>query len=373
MPTNMQRLKLERVPKAPSLQAWDAADEHLLRHLEENGLPGKDVKLLTLNEAFGALSVALADYRPAMTSDSYLSSVALSKNLRLNGYDTDQVSFHDSLHLPSEKFDLVLIKIPKSLSLLEDQLFRLRPLIGDDTAIIGAGMSRHIHKSTLSLFERILGPTKTTLAWKKSRLILVQRDADIKDSQSPYPQDYVVHFGQDLIISNHAAVFSRDRLDAGTRLLLENMPVSENYRRIIDLGCGNGLLGLIAALVNRSAKLCFVDESYMAVESARMNFERVFADDRNAEFKVSDCLTGFDSDSADLVLINPPFHQQHHVGDAIAWQMFTDARRVLRAGGEAIIVGNRHLAYHAKLKKIFGQYRQLASNRKFVVLQAVKP
>jgi len=72
------------------------------------------------------------------------------------------------------------------------------------------------------------------------------------------------------------------------------------------------------------------------------------------------------------VLCNPPFHQQHAVTDHLAWQMFRDAKRCLQYGGELRIVGNRHLDYHHKLKKLFGNCTLIASNQKFVVLRAVK-
>jgi 16S rRNA G1207 methylase RsmC len=72
------------------------------------------------------------------------------------------------------------------------------------------------------------------------------------------------------------------------------------------------------------------------------------------------------------VLINPPFHQQHSVGDAIAWKMFKDAQRVLVAGGELRLVGNRHLAYHAKLKKLFGNCETIAATTRFVILSSIK-
>ena len=110
----------------------------------------------------------------------------------------------------------------------------------------------------------------------------------------------------------------------------------------------------------------------MAVASARQNFDAAFARSREAEFRVTDCLQGIDDESRDLVLVNPPFHQQHSIGDSIAWNMFRDARRVLRKGGELRIVGNRHLAYHAKLKKLFGNCSNIAANRKFVILSAVR-
>lgn len=372
MLTPQGEFELERIPPNPQLQAWDAADQYLLNRLAELQILTQQSRLLILNDNFGALSVALADYQPVMVNDSFLSRQALSRNLQLNGYEPDRVTFNNGLQLPPGEFDIILIKIPKSQALLEHQLYALRELIGFDTRIIAAGMSRAIHSSTLKLFETILGPTTTSLAWKKSRLIYVSRDQSLNQGQSPYPDNFIVETDREFKISNHANLFSRERLDNGSRLLIENMPVSNRYQRIVDLGCGNGILGLIADSVNPEAELLFVDESHMAVDSARINFEAAFGKERNADFKVTNCLQGVASEFADLILNNPPFHQQHSVGDSIAWQMFTDSRKVLKTGGELWVVGNRHLAYHAKLKKIFGNCEQVASNKKFVLLKAVK-
>jgi 16S rRNA (guanine1207-N2)-methyltransferase len=155
-------------------------------------------------------------------------------------------------------------------------------------------------------------------------------------------------------------------------MLIEHMPVADRFRRIVDLGCGNGVLGIVAAAFNPHASLLFRDESYMAVASASANFGHAFAQTRDAEFSVNDCLNGVAAESQDLVLVNPPYHQQHSVGDALAWRMFKDARRVLRQDGELRIVGNRHLGYHAKLRKLFGNCETIASDSKFVVLGSIK-
>jgi tRNA1(Val) A37 N6-methylase TrmN6 len=76
----------------------------------------------------------------------------------------------------------------------------------------------------------------------------------------------------------------------------------------------------------------------------------------------------FSKASADLVLCNPPFHQQRAVGDQIAQRMFRQARDVLRPDGELWVIGNRHLGYHVALKRLFGRVELVASNAKFVVL-----
>ncbi|MCP4490240.1 MAG: methyltransferase [Gammaproteobacteria bacterium] len=364
--------ELKRVPHNSQLQAWDAADLYLLRHLDEARLLPRQARVMLINDNFGALSVALADYHPTLVNDSHLAELALSKNLRLNGYGSDLVGFNSGIDLPAHVFDLILIKVPKSLALLEHQLYTLRRLIGIDSKVIAAGMSRSIHSSTLNLFDSILGPTTTTLAWKKARLIQVSRDQSLNQGQSPYPDCYAVEAGREFTIYNFANLFSREGLDKGSRLLIENMPVSEHYQKIADLGCGNGVLGLIAASLNLQAELLFTDESYSAIASAQLNFESAYAGNRKADFRVTDCLQGVVESSIDLVLNNPPFHQQNSLGDSIAWQMFVAARKVLQTGGELWVVGNRHLAYHAKLKKIFGNCAQVASNPRFVVLKAIK-
>ena len=363
---------LDRNPPDEFLQAWDAADEYLLKQVDEPGILFRDTSILVVNDSFGALTVALSDYAPLMMSDSYLAQQGLINNLRINGFPQDAAGFSNGLQIPRFEFDLVLIKIPKTLALLEHQLYSLRGLIRTGSQIIGAGMTRSIHKSTIKLFENILGPTTTSLAWKKARLIFVTRDESINAGASPDPDRFVVEADREYSIVSPANVFSRGRLDDGTRLLIENMPVSTRYQRIVDLGCGNGLVGLIAASLNAQASVLFSDESYMAVASARENFSAAFGDDRDADFKVTDCLQGIADESADLVLNNPPFHQQNTVGDAIAWNMFIEARRVLKPLGELWVVGNRHLAYHASLKKLFGACEQIASNRKFVVLKVIK-
>ncbi len=364
--------ELERNPPDELLRAWDAADEYLLQQVDDLKVLSRPSSILIVNDSFGALSVALAEYQPLMMSDSFLAQQGTSGNLRINGFEVGQVAFDNGLRKKTQVFDLVLIKIPKSLAMLEHQLYSIRKSLRTGTRIIAAGMTRSIHKSTLQLFENILGPTTTSLAKKKSRLIFVTRDESMNEGVSPYPDHFIVAADREYSILSHAGVFSRDRLDNGSRLLIENMPVSGHYQQIVDLGCGNGLLGLIAASLNPRATVLFTDESYMAVASARENFVAAFAREREADFKVTNCLQGVADERADLVLNNPPFHQQNATGDSIAWKMFIDARRVLKPQGELWVVGNRHLGYHAKLKNLFGNCELVASNRKFVILKAVK-
>jgi len=377
--------QLRRYPvrKKETLRAWDSADEYVLQHLEENELLQEDTSLLIINDSFGGLSVPLNEFQPVVVSDSYLSMQAILLNEKNNDIDEDSITVIDSLLTPESILNIrsdignhiVLIKIPKSLAMLEDQLHRIRPMLDQQTVIIATAMTKHIHMSTLALFEEIIGPTKSSLAKKKSRLIFSQFDASLTVADNPYPKSYVLPYkldDVDIEIKNHAAVFSQEKLDPGARFFIENIPVGENYKTIVDLGCGNGVLGLMAAIKNPSAKIIFTDESYMAVESSISNFLSVFDDTREAEFLQTDCLQGVEENSVSLILCNPPFHQNHAINDNVAWQMFSESRLALETKGALWVIGNRHLAYHAKLKKIFGNSEVVASNRKFVIVKAIK-
>jgi len=363
--------ELNRLPKRPLelLRAWDAADEYLLNTLAEDLKPSADTRILIVNDSFGALAVALSSFKPHAVSDSYLSQQATRLNFSENGLPENCVKLINSLEPLQGSFDLVLIKVPKTLALLEDQLIRLHPHLLPSTQIIVAGMIKTLPPSIWKMLERLVGPTSTRLAKKKARLIFVSPDPDLVVPDSPYPVCYQLE-ETDYLISNHANVFSRESLDIGTRFFLRHLPVIKGACDIIDLGCGNGLLGLIAAERNPQATIHFVDESFMAVASAKENFYRAFGQERNATFRVGDGLKDFEPASADLILCNPPFHQQNTIGDQIASSLFKDSRKVLKTGGQLWVIGNRHLNYHINLNQLFGKHTVVASNAKFVILNA---
>jgi 23S rRNA (guanine1835-N2)-methyltransferase len=363
--------KLSRLPKRPVelLQAWDAADEYLLNFIAEVLKPSADTRILIFNDSFGALAVALHSFRPHAVSDSFLSQQATRLNLAENGLPESGVKLLNSLDALQDEFDVVLIKAPKTSALLEDELIRLHPHLTPTTRVILAGLIKTLPPSIWKMLERLVGPTRTALARKKARLIFAAPDAQLVIPASPYPVNYRLE-GTEYLISNHANVFSRDNLDIGTRFFLQHLPVGLGACDIIDLGCGNGLLGLMAAKLNPQATVHFVDESFMALASARENFYRAFGQKRNATYRATDCLMGVEEKSANIILCNPPFHQHNAIGDQIAINMFKQSRKVLRKGGELWVIGNRHLGYHTVLDRLFGHHKMVAANAKFIILKA---
>ncbi|WP_068829146.1 methyltransferase [Pseudomonas sp. BMS12] len=369
--TPFAQLDLIRQPEMANepLQAFDAADEYLLARTHELGLqPGS--RVLLLNDGFGALACSLAAHcRVTSSGDSHLGHLALQKNLVRNSLAADSVGFIPASESVEGPFDLVLIRVPKTLALLEEQLIRLHGQLAPGAQVIAGAMIKHLPRAAGELLEQYIGPLQASLAVKKARL-LTATPTSKPAPVSPYPTRYRLD-KPSIELRNHANVFCREGLDIGTRAFLPHLPKSLAPQRVADLGCGNGVLAIAFALGNPEAELTLVDESYMAVQSAEENWHAALGA-RPAIFRAADGLAGQEPDSLDLVLCNPPFHQQQVVGDFLAWRMFQQARAALVTGGELWIVGNRHLGYHAKLARLFRGVEQIAANPKFVVLKASK-
>lgn len=373
--------RLKRIPDTDrNLQAWNAADSYLLKHLSEQMSEDelKQASILILNDDFGALSVSLAQYGCDSLSDSFVSHQAIKSNIQANCPEfLKQVQFIKSTENLTKHYDLVLFKVPKTFAYLNDQMMWLVDHVSESSSVIGAVMAKNLQRSLLDALNQIFTHAEASLAWKKARLILIKPsfNTSIKASLKHFPADTAQFKLPDgSRIHGLSNVFSRTRLDLGARFFLDHFPdaLEPVPETIIDLGCGNGVLSLKAAQCYPDANIIAVDESYMAVESTRKTMADNFKHLSRFQFISSHVLQGLEPEQADLIICNPPFHQQHVVGDAIAWQMFVQSARVLKKGGELWIVGNRHLAYHVKLKRLFGNQSLVATNNKFVIIKAIK-
>ncbi|WP_286235021.1 methyltransferase [Thalassotalea sediminis] len=372
---NDRNLYLARYPEnqvTRSLQAWDSADEYLINYVNDNALVTSKSRILIVNDSFGALTLSFPENDVFSVSDSFISQSGIIENAEHNGVSLTNIELINSLSPLPDNIDLVLYKLPKSNNLLVEQLRLIRRNYNESVHFIAADKVKNIHSSTLKYFERFLGTTTTSLAVKKSRLVFSALNSEPDEKTLPSVK-YWHTDNTNYEIANFANVFARDKLDIGARFLLEHLPSVNKNAQVIDLGCGNGVLGLHMLANQPQANIHFSDESYMAIASAKATIERNLPDLlKQCHFTVNDCLTDIATESADIIVCNPPFHQQNATTDHIAWQMFNDCHRVLKQRGKLTIVGNRQLGYHIKLKRIFGNAKLIASNKKFVIITAEK-
>lgn len=376
---NGQSFALQRYPfdKRSQLRAWDAADSYLLDLLES--LKDEVKRLCIVHDNFGALAVPLAHLKPVCYGDSWMSLEATRLNLKANYGDDDESALDFETDLESlikrpESPDLVIGRVPKGKKQLAYLLSGLQQWVSPGCTLLLAGMDKHLSKGQYDLLDEYFGPASFLPGVKKARVWKSTVDKTLnvqKDWDSIKAGNSLALPGLPFELSALPNVFSNDHLDIGSRFFLEQFASLPSCGDVADLACGNGVLGLAYLQRFPSAKMHFFDESFQAVRSSQVNFDNIYPK-AQAEFIVGDGLKQASDSSLDLVLCNPPFHQQNAVSTAIANGFFRDAKRALRKGGEIWIVANRHLGYHADMKRCFGNFENIAANKKFVVLKAVR-
>ncbi|MEN9621102.1 MAG: hypothetical protein RL499_1295, partial [Actinomycetota bacterium] len=150
----------------------------------------------------------------------------------------------------------------------------------------------------------------------------------------------------------------------GTRALLDVIDQLPAFETAIDLACGSGVLAAALARRTPGARVIASDVSAVAVQSAALT---AAANGVRVETVHDDGLSRQPDASADLIVLNPPFHVGAAVHTGIALRLFAEAARVLRPGGQLWAVWNSHLAYVPALERAIGSTRQVSRTPKFTV------
>lgn len=160
-------------------------------------------------------------------------------------------------------------------------------------------------------------------------------------------------------------VFSWDRLDPGTALLIEALPPLAGHGA--DFGCGAGVLARKVLASPGVDALDLIDIDRRAVDAARRNL-----DDPRARFHWADVRTASALEDLDFVVMNPPFHDGGAEDKSLGQAFIRRAHQALRKGGALWIVANRHLPYEGVLTPLFAQVTLKAETGGFKVYEARK-
>lgn len=168
-------LTLERYPriKNDQFQAWNAADEYILKHLKDINTDYRNV--LIIEDEFGALSLSVQAERKFIVCDSIVNQKGITENAKINNYSFQYEFLNPFADFP-DPIDLVIIKIPKNNIYLDFLLQKLISSFSHSVPIIAGGMTKHLNKSVFHIFDSNLSNMHTTLARKKARLIIARAD-----------------------------------------------------------------------------------------------------------------------------------------------------------------------------------------------------
>lgn len=160
-------------------------------------------------------------------------------------------------------------------------------------------------------------------------------------------------------------VFAWDRIDAGSALLAEHLPALKGAG--VDLGCGYGALATVALRSAAVTSLRMIDLDRRAVEAAKKNIE-----DARVTIEWADVRTMAADGELNFVISNPPFHDGGAEDRRLGQAFIRKAAELLKKGGVAWIVANRHLPYEAELNTAFNRVRMVADAGGYKLFEAVK-
>lgn len=371
--------QLRRFPdiEAENLFAHDATDELILTTaadaLSALGATAGAGSLAVVGERYGALALGAAQLHGLtgikVHQDGLSGELALAANAERLGL---QESF-DSMPLGAELFSqasVVLWQLPRSL----DEVAEIAELISahahPDVRIFAGGRVKHMTLAMNTVLGHYFEHVVPGRAWRKSRPVTVS--GPLPDAPaSGFPRS---EFNQELglTLCAHGATFAGTKLDIGTRFLLDFVPaMRQDAATAIDLGCGNGTLAAALAKARPGLAVIATDQSASAVQSAAATAAANGLGDRITAVR-DDAMAGFPPASAELMVLNPPFHVGATVHAGIALKLFDAAARVLVPGGELWTVYNRHLDYRAQLERRIGPTTIKGRNSKFTVAVSIR-
>lgn len=167
-----------------------------------------------------------------------------------------------------------------------------------------------------------------------------------------------------LALCTQAGIFSYDRLDPGTALLLANLPPLAGTGA--DFGCGLGILARAILAAPKVTELTLIDIDRRAIEMARRNVSDPRASLRWADIRAG----GLGLSRLDFVVMNPPFHDGGAEDQALGQAFIARAAEALRPGGTLWLTANTHLPYEAPLNAAFKSVALKASAGGYKIYEA---
>lgn len=165
-------------------------------------------------------------------------------------------------------------------------------------------------------------------------------------------------FDKEFCFNTDNGVFSKSKLDFGTRCLLENLPLEEIKGEILEVGCGYGVIPIILTrIVNKIESFDAVDVNKRALHLAEMNKKENFAPKVN--FFLSDCYKNINK-KYDVIISNPPIR----AGKNIVYEIVMNARNYLKEDGKLFIVINKNQGAKSLYKDLEKVYKCELINKK---------
>jgi 16S rRNA (guanine1207-N2)-methyltransferase len=252
---------------------------------------------------------------------------------------------------PDGPFDAATIRLPKGRLCLQMVLHAVVSRVRPGGGVWLYGANDEGVRSAKPLLEDVLREVRTVETRAHSRIWRGRREegyghlrSDLSDWESVFTAELP---GGALQLCSFPGLFAHGRLDDGSRLLIESLPRKLPGARVLDFGCGAGVVALAVRQRFPEAELDLVDSDALAVEAARRNLP-------DARVHLGDAWSALPENTRfDLIVSNPPFHRGKGEDFELIDGLIDGAARRLRRRGALLVVAQRRLGLGRRLAERF--------------------
>jgi 16S rRNA (guanine1207-N2)-methyltransferase len=404
--------RLRRRPdvEADNLYASDAADRLIIDTAASALADSGADHVVVIGDDYGALTLAAADalapagggVKPGASAAGrggvHSASVQRAGGIGVIRVHQDPVVAERALKTNAEELGLsgayrtcaleadlvvaarvVLLRLPKSLDALDEIAGVIATDADPDVTVVAGGMQKHLTPAMNDVLLRHFERVDVGLGRQKARVLTVRgprRDTDALEhvgGSAVWPRrQFHADIPPGLWVCAHGGAFAGTRVDIGTRFLLGRLDEAAPLARTaVDLACGTGVLASALASRRNGVQVVASDQSAAATASALATAQANGIGDR-VGVRREDAGEGIPDAWADLVLLNPPFHNGAALDLRIGRMLVAAAARILAPGGQLWTVYNSHLDYRPALRRLVGPTRQVDRNRKFTITASTK-
>ncbi len=333
-----------------------------------NGLVG------AVADAGGAARVLLADR-------NVVSVEAARRTLHANRATNAEVfAGHSALALPGGiAAETVAIRIPQERLALLQLLADAFAMLKTGGRCYVAGATNEGIKTATTTIESIFGNARVLARDSTHRIVSAVKRADVPANAEVLDNPFLDpnHFneltatlrGIPRTLYSRPGVFSWDHIDEATSILAETMEVRVGDN-VLDIGCGYGVLGVVAASLSGTGRITMLDADTEAIRSATRSADANGLTGYRA--LASDVASAVRGERFDVVVTNPPFHVGKATDLDVPRQFIQDAWDGLREGGRLFLVANRTLPYEQAVRHRFGNVANVHDGPRFKVLTATR-